>query len=239
MPSARLILGLACSFCVALPGCHRSAATFEAEAALMPGAVYHGPSIATFRLPISALTIGQISRELEAMVDVNYALAEIANLNAEPGQASQLRSVDAAHTRRLGEMLDVIGWPTERVFGHDAALSAFVIARQATHDPEFQKRCLALMHDRLAAGEIDPQRVAVLTDTIRINAGLGQLYGTQIRLHRNEYGKLVATETATISDPSTLDDRRGLLGLVPWRHYCRKMADTADRAQTPSFARNR
>ncbi|MFT5422546.1 MAG: hypothetical protein ACI89L_000311 [Phycisphaerales bacterium] len=245
MPSPRLTLGLICTACVALPGCHRSAATFEAEAALTPGAVYHGPSIATFRLPVSALTIGQISRELEAMVDVNHALAEIASLNGEPGQASQnqqasqLRSVDAAHTQRLSKMLDVIGWPTERVFGRDAAIGAFVIARHSTHDPDFQRRCLALMHDRLASGEIDPQRVAVLTDLVRIDEGLGQLYGTQIRLARNEHGTLVATEAAPIADPETLDDRRDLLGLDPWRHYCRKMADTADRARTPSLVRNR
>lgn len=205
---------------------------------MKPGAIYQGPSIATFRLPVSALTIGQISRELAAMVDVNHALAEVANLNGAPGQASQLLAIDLAHTRRLDEMLDVVGWPTERVFGRDAALSAFVIARHSSHDAEFQKRCLALMHDRLASHEIEPQHVAVLADLVRINEGSGQLYGTQVRLARNEHGMLVAKETAPITDPSALDDRRDLLGLDPWRHYCRKMADTAERAITPDFRRD-
>jgi len=219
---------------VCLSGCQRSP-SFEAEAALRPGAVYTGPAVATFGIPVDRLTIGQITRELVAMSDANRALAGVTSLHPTSTQASQIHAVDRSHALRLGEIMDVIGWPTVRVVGPDASAAAFEIAKASSYDPEFQRRCLSLMHDRLASGQVVPERVALLTDRVRIQAGEGQWYGTHVRVHRNEHGTMVATETAPIDDPSGLDRRRDVLGLDPWRHYCRKVVDTAARASMPTL----
>ncbi|MFG0306040.1 MAG: DUF6624 domain-containing protein [Phycisphaerales bacterium JB040] len=226
------VVGAGALLCLA--GCQRSA-TFEAEAALRPGAVYTGPAVATFHIPVDRLTIGQIARELTAMADANRAFAGVTSLHPTSTQTDQLHAVDRTHARRLGEIMDVIGWPTERVVGAEASAAAFQIAKASSDDPEFQRRCLSLMHDRLASRQVDPERVALLTDRVRIQAGQGQWYGTHVRVHRNEHGTLIATETAPIDDPASLDKRRDELGLDPWRHYCRKVADTAARASMPTL----
>ena len=231
----RGVLGTTVLAC--LMGCQGSA-SFEAEAALRPGAVYSGPAVATFALPVDQLTVGQIVHELTAMAEANRALAGVTNLHPTSTQASQIGAIDRSHAHRLGQILDVIGWPTERVVGAEASAAAFEIARASSHDPELQRRCLSLMHDRLASGEVDPERVALLTDRVRIQAGKGQWYGTHVRVHRNEHGTMVATETAPIDDAAGLDRRRDELGLDPWRHYCRKVADTATRASRPTLGSN-
>lgn len=101
-----------------------------------------------------------------------------------------------------------IGWPTISKVGPDGAFHAWLLVQHADHDVVFQEQCLTLMKG-LPTHEIDREDIAYLEDRVRLNKGLGQLYGTQFTL---ENGRWVPR---TIEDEESINERRAEIGMGP------------------------
>ena len=113
----------------------------------------------------------------------------------------------ARNAERLAEIIDAHGWPTAVLVGLQGVEAAFRVVLHADHDVAFQRRCLEMMREAVAAGEPSPAWLAYLTDRVLVNEGRPQQFGTQFR---HVDGQL---EPQPVDDADLLDERRAQVGL--------------------------
>ncbi|MFG0299548.1 MAG: DUF6624 domain-containing protein [Phycisphaerales bacterium JB047] len=180
------------------------------------GESFDAESVPRYHEPISRYTLDEIRIELESMYNQDGELVHAAYSNPlDPQTATTIQAIDQAHSDRLKEIVDHIGWPTRDLVGLKATQAAYMVIQHAGHDIEFQNRCLGLMVDLVAQGELPASYVALLTDRIRVFQNQPQVFGTQMTMKRNEMGVMVPTPTVPIEDEQHLDDRRALMGMAP------------------------
>jgi hypothetical protein len=125
----------------------------------------------------------------------------------------------SARADRLWSILDDIEWwPGWRRVGSDGAHAAWFVAQSAIDDVGLQHRCLGLLEHAVACDDADPVHLAYLTDRVRMNDGLDQLYGSQFVVGAN--GGL---EPWPVDDPVAVDARRARLGLAPLADHAAAM----------------
>lgn len=179
------------------------------------GTEFSDESIPVYRTPINEYTITEIQAELEAMCDLDQLLVSAPENSELDGTttASTIRHIDQVHNDRLKEIVDHIGWPTRDLVGLKATQAAYMVIQHSSNDIAFQNRCLELMVDLVAQGELPASYVALLTDRIRVFQDQPQVFGTQMEMAMNEFGVMTPTPTVPIEDPEHLDDRRKLMGM--------------------------
>ncbi len=117
----------------------------------------------------------------------------------------------------LRDVLDTHGWPGRSLVGSAASEAACRLIQHAECALSFQRRCLRLLQQAAARGEVPPRHVAYLTDVVRLRAGQKQLFGTKFR---QEEGVLVPYP---IVKPSEVDVRRKEMELEPLHAYARRL----------------
>lgn len=113
------------------------------------------------------------------------------------------------------------GWPGIATVGECGARAAWLIVQHLDADVTFQASCLGLVREAVAIGDAPVATLAYLTDRLRLNRGLPQVFGTQ--LVRGRTGKLVPW---FIEDPARVNERRAAVGLGTMEVY-RTSADAA------------
>jgi hypothetical protein len=141
----------------------------------------------------------------------------------DPIDPDEMVAVDAENTVWLAGVLDRQGWPLRSQVGEQASTAAWLLAQHADAQPGFQRRCLALLTDAVAAGEADPGNLAYLTDRVLCADGKPQRYGTQFWTGPDGAGRL---QVRPIEDREHLDERRAAAGLGPFADYERHMIDS-------------
>lgn len=160
-----------------------------------------GLPVKTQESEILKMEYPQIAKDIIAMRDSDQDMRE-KSLEDD----SWDEEVDKKNTERMKEIVEKIGWPSISKVGREASEAAWLLVQHADHDVEFQSQCLSLMQ-RLPVGDVSLQDVALLTDRIRVNKGLSQIYGTQFR---QIDGKHVPKD---IEDMGNVDKRRAEMGL--------------------------
>ncbi len=183
---------------------------------LVLGKSFDADAVPRYHEPVSRYTLEQIRFELEAMFDEDSTLVRAAyGEQPDADTVHTIQAIDQAHSDRLKEIVDHIGWPTRDLVGLKATQAAYMVIQHAGHDIEFQNRCLALMVDLVKQGELPASYLALLTDRIRVFQNQPQVFGTQMTMARNDMGVMVPTPTVPIEDPAHLNDRRALMGMAP------------------------
>jgi hypothetical protein len=108
---------------------------------------------------------------------------------------------------RLSEIVEAHGWPGRVLVGEDGADAAWLVLHHAIGDPALQRRCLPLLEEAAAFGDVPPWHPATLLDGIRFHEGRPQVYGTVFDW---QDGVLAPWE---IEEPEGVDERRALVGL--------------------------
>ena len=125
-------------------------------------------------------------------------------------QLKEFIRVDLANTRRMHQIIARHGWPGKTIVGPNGEQAAWLLIQHADHDPAFQKDCLALLEKTAQEDNSANSLLAYLTDRVRINAGLPQIYGTQFRGNFQPF---------TIENEEQVDERRKKAGLIPLSEY--------------------
>ena len=123
------------------------------------------------------------------------------------GYHPRMEDVHRANARALAALIDVHGWPTEALVGADGAEAAWLVAQHAIGEPDFMRRCRALVDEASAAGHVPRWQFAYLDDRIRVFEGLPQRFGTQIDLGPD------GPAAHELDDPSRVDAWRKEAGL--------------------------
>jgi len=157
----------------------------------------------SFEKPTENIRFPQVASEIQQMIDVDQTMRE---QNAEDDSWDE--EVDVRHANRMKELVEEIGWPTTSKVGEEAAYSAWLLVQHADHDVDFQLHCLQLMKEA-PTSEVSITNIAYLEDRVRVNQGLGQLYGTQFTQENNQH------VPRPIEDEETVDERRAEIGMGP------------------------
>lgn len=172
----------------------------------------------------------EITRELIERMARDIA-AMTAALEAQAGHEA-LEAASRVHAEEntdfLRNLIALCGWPTTRRFGEYAeAAAGWLLAFSARTDPVFQRRCLLLLAQLLAAGEVEGHFYGFTVDRVLVTQGRRQRYGTQV------HGDQRRLRSDEVEDPLRLNARRAQIGLGPLE------IDPPRRVRTPQPSPNR
>lgn len=125
------------------------------------------------------------------------------------GYAKEMKRIHERNNARMREIIEQYGWPGQSLVGEDGCEAAWLIVQHAVLEPLFQRQCLPLLEQAVAAGEAPGWQLAYLTDRVLMHEGKEQIYGTQYL--PVEGGKSVLYKTA---DAENVDARRQAVGLA-------------------------
>lgn len=126
------------------------------------------------------------------------------------GYAPRMEEVHRRNARELESVIDGYGWPGKSLVGDDGAEAAWLILQHAVGNPPLQRRCLTLLREAAARGDVKPAHVAYLEDRICFFERRPQRYGTQ--LDWDERGEM---SPWLLEDPLRVDEYRLSVGLGP------------------------
>lgn len=129
----------------------------------------------------------------------------------------KLGALSTAAIDWLRGVLDTHGWPGRSLVGSAASEAACRLIQHAACPLAFQRRCLRLLQEAAARGEVPPRHVAYLTDVVRLRAGQKQLFGTKFRQEGD------ALVPYPIVKPAEVDVRRRQMELEPLSAYARRL----------------
>jgi len=109
---------------------------------------------------------------------------------------------------RLAEMVDAHGWPGRSLVGDDGADAAWLVLHHAIGDPALQRRCLPMLEEAAACGDVPAWHPATLLDVIRFHERRPQVYGTVFDW--DDSGEMAPWH---IEQPDGVDERRAAAGL--------------------------
>ena len=124
------------------------------------------------------------------------------------GYHHRMERVHLENANRLKEIIDLIGYPTQKKVGKKANYAAWMIIQHAIGLPDFQRGCLKLIEQAVHSGEADPKQFAYLSDRIAFFERRPQTYGTQFDW--DEEGKM---SPWLIADRLRVNELRKDLGL--------------------------
>jgi hypothetical protein len=162
----------------------------------------------------------QLRHELLAMreEDLRVRAEVVSGASVFAGYHPRMEQVHRRNATRLKAIIAEHGWPGRSLAGEDGAFAAWFIAQHAIGDPPFQRRCLVLLREAHAQGEVPAAQPAFLEDRICYFEGRPQIYGTQF--DPDENGLL---HPYPIADPEQVNERRRAIGLNTIEERTREM----------------
>jgi VWFA-related protein len=117
---------------------------------------------------------------------------------------------------RLCQILKEFGWPSSALVGKDGMGALFYLIRNSRQS-DLQLALLPAVIASVKQGDGEKGQVADLVDRIRVDSGMKQLFGTQVKFSN---GFLVL---APIEDEAHVDDRRKQFGMSPMADHLRNL----------------
>lgn len=128
-------------------------------------------------------------------------------------RVSEARSRNNA---RLCQILKEFGWPSSALVGKDGVGAILYLIRNS-RQLDLQVALLPVVIAAVKQGEGEKRQVADLVDRMRVDSGMKQLFGTQVKVAN---GFLVL---APIEDEAHVDDRRKQFGMSPMAEHLRDL----------------
>ncbi len=152
-----------------------------------------------------------LRQELQAMRNEDLRVREELLASGELGgeYVPKMEAVHKRNARRLRELIELHGWPSEDIVGEDGSEAAWLIAQHAIGEPEFQRDVLRMLHVSITHGNVPAWHAAYLEDRIAMYEGRPQRYGTQW-IDDPRDGR---ARPWTIADPKNVDALRAEVGL--------------------------
>jgi hypothetical protein len=118
---------------------------------------------------------------------------------------------DVKNSKRLEEIVRQFGWPSSIVVGTKASARAFSMLLKAPL--ALKKSYWPMLVKEYEAGFLSGENIATLTDSILVEEGQEQLYGTQVSIKDGQ------VFVDPITNKESLNERRTSLGLMSMEDY--------------------
>jgi len=95
------------------------------------------------------------------------------------GYHKKMKELHNKNAQILNDIINTIGYPTNDKVGIEASDATWLIIQHSIGQPEFMKKCAALLEKAVGEKKANPKYLAILTDRIAVFEGKLQYYGTQ------------------------------------------------------------
>ena len=95
------------------------------------------------------------------------------------GYNKEMEELHINNAKVLNEIIDRIGYPTIDKVGKEASEAAWLVIQHSIGNPNFMRKCVALLEKAVDENRADPKNLAYLKDRIAVFEGKPRLYGTQ------------------------------------------------------------
>jgi hypothetical protein len=173
----------------------------------------------------------QLKSELLAMAEEDSRVrAElVASGELFQGYAPRMAEVHRRNAEALDAIIQRHGWPGKSLVGEEGADAAWLVLQHAIGNPALQRKCLPLLSESVASGEMKAAHVAYLEDRICVFEQRPQRYGTQFDWDEN--GQL---SPWPLEDPERVDAYRKSVGLGTLSEKIQQMRKAAEsEGETP------
>ena len=130
-------------------------------------------------------------------------------------------SVYKTHEKRLQEIFEENGFIGFDLAGEEGSNNFWLMTQHSDHNPRFQDEVLKKMKIEVENMNADPGNYGLLVDRVKLNYGLGQVYGTQVEFNKNT-GQAFSKK---IMDSVNVNKRRKSIGLEPLEVYLNSMSE--------------
>jgi uncharacterized protein DUF6624 len=166
-----------------------------------------------------------IALELIKMEQSDQRLEQlVVNNDPQISETSFFKDKETAqikNARRCREIFAQVGYPTNSLYGGQAARAFWLLVQHADSDPAFQEQVVLAMKPVVLQGEADADDLAMLTDRVRINTNRPQVYGSQVTYDM----RLCKAMPKLLEHPQSVDQRRSEVGLAPLWVYMNEMSE--------------
>jgi hypothetical protein len=107
------------------------------------------------------------------------------------------------------------GFPSFKLVGKEKSHEYWIIVLNCDADVDFQLAVLKVMDKLIQKDDADANDYAYLSDRVRINLGMKQVYGTQLRFNETSQ----SYEPYELNMPEEVDQRRAELKLITLANY--------------------
>ncbi len=165
-----------------------------------------------------------LADELKQMAEIDQIAAfipqgEYKKLTKEQWNAFK-DSIFRTNQKRVKEIFDHHGFIGYDLAGKTGSDNFWLIVQHSDHDSEFQKKVLEQMLMEVENNNANPKNYALLTDRVKLNSGLSQVYGTQV-----DYNWTVCQAfPKNLADSTNVNQRRKKIGLEPLEEYLNEMS---------------
>ena len=146
------------------------------------------------------------------------------------GYHPRMAEVHRRNAQELEAIIELYGWPGKSLVGDAGANAAWLILQHAIGNPALQRKCLPVLQEASARGEMEPAQAAYLEDRICFFERRPQRYGTQFDWDEN--GRM---SPWLLEDPGKIDERRRSVGLAPLAERIAEVSKDADEAMPRDF----
>lgn len=95
------------------------------------------------------------------------------------GYNDEVKALHQKNAQILNDIINKIGYPTKDKVGKEASDATWLIIQHSIGQPEFMKKCAALLEKAVSENNANPINLAYLNDRIAVFEGKPQRYGTQ------------------------------------------------------------
>lgn len=127
-------------------------------------------------------------------------------------------SVFRTHQVVIESIYNEYGYPGYDLVETEGEQAFWLMAQHADFDVDFQDAILSALKAEVDKGNANPRHLGLLTDRIRLNRGLEQIYGTQVTY--NDLGQAIPKP---LEDSASVNFRRKKLGFEPLEEYLNYM----------------
>ena len=124
------------------------------------------------------------------------------------GYNKEMEALHNSNAKALNQIIETVGYPTPGKVGKKASQAAWLIIQHAIGQPDFMKKCAALLKRAVDEKKASPVDLAYLTDRIAVFEGKPQRYGTQFDWDEN--GQI---SPSPYDNLEKVNDRRISIGL--------------------------
>ncbi|MBK8416640.1 MAG: hypothetical protein IPL22_20290 [Bacteroidetes bacterium] len=151
-----------------------------------------------------------IAEKIIELKNTDLALREKLAKSGElsEGYNEEMKLLHNKNANILNEIIDTIGYPTFDKVGKEASDATWLIIQHSIGQPEFMRKCAALLENAVKENKADVKSLAFLTDRIAVLEEKPQLYGTQF-----DWDKFGNLSPNPFDDLNKVNERRKLIGL--------------------------
>ncbi|WP_227786360.1 DUF6624 domain-containing protein [Hymenobacter sp. BT770] len=174
---------------------------------------------------LTATKKSQLQAELAQMAQVDQIAAYIPQGKYQqypPKRWESFKdSVFTSNKERVERLFKRYGFLGFNQVGPDGSTHFWLLVQHCDKYPAFQRAVLPAMNREVKKGNAKPSDYALLYDRVQVNAGLKQLFGTQVTYEVATTGR--AIPKIGLLDSANVDQRRKAYQLGPLKDYLNMM----------------